>query len=334
MPERPSIAVIGAGIAGLAAARRLGEAGAYVTLLDKARGLGGRLATRRAEGFAFDHGAQFFTLREPAFRQLVEAAEQAEAAAPWSRSWGRWRDGELGREAGERVRWVGTPGMSSFCRHLGEGQDLVTERSVQELVRHGDGWGIVTQRGPLGQHFDAVAVAVPAPQARALVEGACGFAERLGKASYAPCWAAMAGFAERLAVESDAIEFEDAVLAWAARDGSKPGRAAEAESWVLHATPAWSRAELERRPEEVAQLLMDRFRELLGLSGEPSGEPSLLLGHRWRFARVEQALGAPCLWDAEAGIGACGDWCLGPRVEEAWRSGDALGAAMAESLCR
>lgn len=329
MSERPSIAVIGAGIAGLAAARRLGEAGAHVTLLEKARGLGGRMATRRAEGFAFDHGTQFFTLRDPAFRALVEAAERAEAAAPWSRAWGCWRDGELAREAGEGVRWVGTPGMSSFCRHLGEGQDLVTERSVQELVRHSDGWGIVTQRGPLGQHFRAVAVAVPAPQARALVEGACGFAERLGKASYAPCWAAMAGFDGRLGVESDAIAFDDAVLAWASRDGSKPGRPAEAESWVLHGTPAWSRAELERTAEEAAAALLARFRDLLGVSEEPR----LLRGHRWRFARVEQALGEPCLWDPEAGIGACGDWCLGPRVEEAWRSGDALGRAMAESLC-
>jgi len=329
MPERPSIAVIGAGIAGLAAARRLGEAGAYVTLLEKARGLGGRMATRRAEGFAFDHGTQFFTLSDTTFRALVETAEKAEAAAPWSRSRGRWREGELAPEAGERVRWVGAPGMSSFCRHLGEGQDLVTGRSVQELVRHSDGWGIVTQRGPLGQHFQAVAVAVPAPQARALVEGACGFSDRLSKVSYAPCWAAMAGFAERLPVESDAIEFEDEVLAWAARDGSKPGRPAEVESWVLHGTPAWSRAELERPPEEAASSLLARFRELLGLSAEPS----LLLGHRWRFARVEQAVGEPCLWDAEARIGACGDWCLGPRVEEAWRSGDALGAAMAESLC-
>lgn len=329
MPARPSIAVIGAGIAGIAAARRLGEAGAHVTLLEKARGLGGRMATRRAEGFAFDHGAQFFTLREPDFQRVAEAAGQAGAAAPWSRAWGRWREGALGREAGDAVRWVGTPGMSSFCRHLGEGLDLVTERSVQELVRHRDGWGIVTQRGPLGQHFDAVAVAVPSPQARALVEGACGFAERLGKASYAPCWAAMAGFAERLDMEADAIAFEDPLLAWAARDGSKPGRAAGAEAWVLHASPAWSRAELDRQPEEAAQALLARFRELLGIAAEPG----LLLGHRWRFARVEQAVGEPCLWDAKAGIGACGDWCLGPRVEEAWRSGDALGAAMAESLC-
>lgn len=330
MAKRPAIAVIGAGIAGLAATCRLVKSGARVTLFERGAGVGGRMATRRAGGYIFDCGTQFFTLRDPGFAALVRQAEQAEAAAPWTRRWGRWQAGRLQPEALADPRYVGVSGMSSFCRHVAEGQDLMTERSVQELARHPDGWEPLTQRGPLGERFDAVAVAVPAPQARALVEGLCDFGERVTQAGYAPCWAVMAGFAEALAIDCDGITFDDPVLAWAGRDSSKPGRPATAEAWVLHATPAWSREQRGLASEEAARQLLGRFLELLAVQQEPK----LLFAHFWPLARVEQPLGEACLWDPGSAVGACGDWCLGARVEDAWCSGDALGAAMAKSLCR
>ncbi|MCA9542044.1 MAG: NAD(P)-binding protein, partial [Myxococcales bacterium] len=113
--EQP-IAVIGAGIAGLAAAEALRDAGRSVEVFDKARGPGGRMATRRDESDAFDHGAQYFTAREPAFAAQVEAWTQAGVVAEWTGRFGRLA-GRFIAEKPARPRYVGTPRMSALTRH-------------------------------------------------------------------------------------------------------------------------------------------------------------------------------------------------------------------------
>jgi renalase len=117
------------------------------------------------------------------------------------------------------------------------------------------------------------------------------------------------------------------VIAWIARDSRKPGRR-NAETFVIHASPDWSRAHLEWHADAVASAMLARFREIIGVSTEPSFSAA----HRWRYALVEQAAGLAFLWDERARIGACGDWCLGPRVEAAFESGDALADAVVQSL--
>jgi hypothetical protein len=120
----------------------------------------------------------------------------------------------------------------------------------------------------------------------------------------------------------------DPVLAWYARNSSKPGREAR-ESWVLHASPAWSRVEFDQPPHNVQRALFDRFSEIVGRT-----LPRMLVAdvHRWRHARVEAPLGEAFLLDRDAAVGFCGDWCLEPRAEAAWRSGRALGEALAQAL--
>src|SRR5512137_1445969 len=160
------IAVVGAGIAGLACARELSRADALVTVFERSRGLGGRLGTRRQGNFAFDHGAQFVTARSRSFVKYVEVAGRAGAAARWKprileddRSWTEPID-----------EWhVGTPGMSAFVRPLSRSVELQTGVAVHELLQGQRGWELQTDSGRGSRIFDAVAVAVPAPQALTLL---------------------------------------------------------------------------------------------------------------------------------------------------------------------
>jgi predicted NAD/FAD-dependent oxidoreductase len=116
-----------------------------------------------------------------------------------------------------------------------------------------------------------------------------------------------------------------------ARDGAKPGRevAAGADTWVLHAGPAWSAANLERAPADVAPELLAAFREAAGVALPPH---AFLAARRWRYATPDPSLAEPFLLDADLGVGACGDWCGGPRVEGAYLSGRALAASLAGRL--
>ena len=313
------IAVIGAGMAGLGCARALADAGRAVTLFDKGRRPGGRIATRRVDTAQFDHGAQFATARDPGFLALMRRLQADGTVAPWPAA------------SDERdVRWVGVPGMSAMTRALAGGLPITTERQAAFLHPSADGWrvrhlaaadirpGATSETGgELAGPFDAVLLALPAPQTVPLL-GTHPFAARAAATRYAPSWTVMATFDPPLP-GPDVMRSKEGPVGWAARQASLPGRPATPDAWVLQATAGWSRDNLEREAVEIAAELCGAF---TGFS------PKTATAQRWRYAQVEQAAGEPCFWDSDARIGACGDWCLGGRIEAAWLSGRALAAAV------
>ncbi|TVQ38146.1 MAG: FAD-binding protein [Geminicoccaceae bacterium] len=303
----PKVAVIGAGLAGLACARTLADHQIEVTVFDKSRGLGGRMATRRVDGLAFDHGAQFFTARDTTFRRHVEAwAEQGLVA--------RWQPQGRGDEA--EPWWVATPRMTALARHLGAELDVKTELTATAVTRTDAGWQITAGDATFGP-YDAVVVATPAPQAVPLLEAAPTLAAAAKGAVMHPCWAALVAFPQRFDAP-DTLRPVGSPLAWAARDASKPGRL-KAETWVLHASPDWSRTHLERTAADVLPDLLNAFE---GALGQSLPTPTYATAHRWRYALAAQPVGQACLYDP-SGLLACGDWCLGGRIEAAFLSGTA-----------
>ena len=321
------VAIVGAGMAGLACARGLAVSGHTVRLFDKGRGVGGRIAMRCLDGIAFNHGAQWATARDPAFLALFSEWQADGVAALWPAATG---DGE--------PRWVGVPSMTALPRALADA-DIALRRHVSFLHREPGGWmlrhmdatlaapgSVGDQGGELAGPFDHVALALPSPQAAALLR-AIGhdFAEAAADATYAPCWSVLAAFADRVPGPDVLREAGDA-LGWVARESSRPGASMVPgrDAWTLHATGDWSRAHLEDEPASVIAALLAAFAARTGASVAPLS----VAAHRWRYAKVGRALGQPCLWDAARGLGACGDWCLGGRVEAAFMSGQALAAAM------
>jgi predicted NAD/FAD-dependent oxidoreductase len=175
--------------------------------------------------------------------------------------------------------------------------------------------------------FGTVLLALPAPQAAPLL-AAIGhpFAAEAGRAVMAPCWAVMMAF-DTPVEAPDCQRTPAGPLAWMARDSARPGHAALPETWMLHASAAWSRAHLEAPAETVAAELLAAFQALTGSDATPRH----ISAHRWRHALVETPLGQACLWDPAIRLGLCGDWCLGARVEAAYDSGVALARAALES---
>jgi hypothetical protein len=314
----PRIAVIGGGISGLTCARELARADAKVTLFERARGLGGRLGTRRQGNFAFDHGAQFITARSRPFAQYIEVAARAGMVNRWSP---RILEDERQWDAPIEDWLVGQPGMSGAVRPMTRNIDLQSGVGVHEVIQSQRGWELQTDSGRQNDIFDAVAVAVPAPQALTLL-GAHGRAfHHLADVRMSPCWAGMFAFETPLDAGAEVRRWTRGTLTWAACDSSKPLRPAGPQCWVVHATSDWSRQHLEADAQEVAQLLL---REFAAATGVRVPAPVYLQAHRWRHALVEQPLGLPCLVDEEIAAGACGDWCIAPRVEAAFESGRAL----------
>ncbi|MGV9006116.1 MAG: NAD(P)/FAD-dependent oxidoreductase [Brevundimonas sp.] len=302
------VAIIGAGMAGLACATRLVRVGHAVQMFDKARGPGGRMSTRRLDtpiGEAgFDHGAQYFTALGPDFLARVERWAAAGIAAPWPAA---------GPEA-----WVGVPGMNAPVRALASEQAVTWNHPVGALVAEGQGWCLDGGQGR-SLPFDGVVVAVPAEQAAVLLAPHDpALAAKAAGSRTRPCWTVMAAFDRPLPFEADVLR-DSGPLAWAARNSSKPGRA-DLETWVLQASPDWSQAHIEDPAEAVCEALLDVLRHR---AGQDLPRPVALQAHRWRFARSAGGTDR-ALWSPSTGLGCCGDWLIGPRVESAWDSGVAL----------
>ena len=306
------IAIVGAGMAGMSCGQRLSRLGHEVRLFDKGRGPGGRMATRRMEDggttLHFDHGAQYFTARDPRFVEQVAHWEASGVAARWA-------------AAGDDA-WVGTPAMNAPLKAMAGELGVQFGTRIEQLVRDGDGWQLDGEGAP-DARFDAVLVAVPAEQAGPLLQPhAPAMATLADQTASDPCWTLMAGFEAPLALVQDTLR-QRGPIGWAARNNAKPGRANE-ECWVIQASPEWSRAHLEEDAETVAAALLA---ELAEANGGPLPRQLGATAHRWRFAKSGTA-GEEALWDAEQRIGVCGDWLIGPRVEAAYMSGLLLAEAV------
>ena len=324
MNKSARIALIGAGIAGLSCATTLRRAGFEVAVFDKSRGPAGRMSTRRGEGWQCDHGAQYFTARDPAFRAEVARWQAAGVAAAWNARLSVIGDVDNHQPDADLERFVGVPRMTAPACFLADGLDLRLEHTVSALTHDGEGWLLDTrEHGRIQTRYDAVLLAVPAPQAVPLLQPvAPALAVIAGAAVMRGSWAMMLRYDIRPDLPFDAAFVNQGALRWIARDSSKPGRDGR-ETWLLHATAVWSEAHIEDDADTVAEALLAEFAQL----GGPA--PAAWSAHRWRYADSAPALDHECIWDAERSLGLCGDWLNGGKVEGAWLAGRMLGQRVA-----
>lgn len=321
--------VVGAGIAGIAAARALRSRGHEVHLFEKSRGLGGRCSTRRTGGLSFDLGAQYFTAHERPFAEAVEPLVREGTVRRWDPSIVRiGEDGSRG-PARDSVRYVGIPGMSSLARGLGRGLEVALRARIVRLARdRSDLWSLIAEDGRVHGPYGAVLLTCPAPQAADLLEEeAPDLAEVCRSAELLPCWAVMAAFEDPLDAGFDAAFADDDAIAWVARESSKPGRPTRPECWTLHAGPGWSAAHLEDEPHDVARRVLDRFFRMSGISERSAAH---VAAHRWRFARPSTPRPLEPVVDGPARLGVAGDWTRGDRLEDAYLSGLEVGRRIAD----
>ena len=367
---RPHVALVGAGMAGAACAHGLLQAGFEVTVFEKSRGAGGRMATRRAHvadehghthTLQFDHGAPAFSADHPAFAEAVTGA-QARGLLAW------WPSAEA---------WVVQPDQPGWARSLLAGASLQVQHTVCGLTAAQGRWMVDCAEHPgkrMGP-FEAVVLAIPAMQAAVLLDSIRqDWAQEARSVAPQARWTLMAARATcvpRAQAGPELIRPQGGPLETVLRNSSKPGRneaeeAGNIETWVAHATAAWTLQHLEAEPEQVRATLVHALDVAVSSADAPDthtrdthapdkqsernspnfqGRWCHAVVHRWRYAVVSpqqmQAgpgnawAGRDFLWDPQLFLGVAGDAFSGPPshhtgVQRAWLSGTALAARLIE----
>lgn len=312
------IAIIGAGIAGLSCAHELDRLGYTSTVVDKARGPGGRMASRRLEERAVDIGAQYFTCRHDDFAAAVAIWQRHGVVAPWE---GRFvtidARGGMAAESPPAQRWVGTPRMSALTRHLADACEVRPRFRVDHLDRRPDGWYLIADDGTVLGPYGWVISTAPTLQTITLLDGHSALAAVAADSTIAPCWTAVLQPRLPVAQRFDGAKIDHPVVSWIAADHSKPGRSGP-QTWVIHASAQWSERHLDSDPADVLPHLSGAWRFLVDCA---ESRYTCAFAHRWRYARVTEPIDGDATIDAEHRLAIAGDWCRAGRVEDAWLSG-------------
>jgi len=322
------IAIIGAGLSGLSFAHA-SRPFADIQLFEKSRGVGGRLATRRAGDHEFDHGAQFFTCRAKSLESLLKDHDFQSGVSEWQPKLVTLApDSETYKRTWFEPHYVGAPSMTAFPKRLAGDLAISYSTQVQEISRCGHGWQLKDKSGAELGMFDWVVSAMPAPQVDMLFGTKFSEHRSVTKAQLSPCVALMIALKDRPRLTFEAAVVRQSPISWLAINNSKPSRSAPS-GLVVHSSNEWATAHINEKPSVIENQLLDALNQLIDPGLLSIQETHL---QRWRYAKVEKAIGKEFLVDEENRLAAVGDWCLGSRAEDAFVSGRALAEHLGSTL--
>ena len=311
------LVVIGAGISGLAAAKAAHMAGQHVLVIDKGRRIGGRVSTRRADSFTFNHGAQFVTSRGDDFSIVLESAESAGALARW-------------QIADDKTAFAGSPTMRDLPTFMGQGLDIRQQIEIAQIIAQpltglsANGLCLIDKNDNMIKTRKLI-ITAPAPQTarllRAIEPAMAALADR---ALYAPCWTAMFGFDDMPTMPAWPIRQRDGVIGWAGLEQMRPQADQTHPAITIQASGDWSQAWIEASKDDVIAAL---YAALASEDQASLPRPIMSAAHRWLYAKVirpatiDTSIAPHGITNAGRSIAIAGDWLGGARVEHAYDSG-------------
>ena len=314
----PTVAIVGAGIAGLTCGTALRGLVPHITVFEKDVFPGGRINRYRVGEYEFNHGAQYFTVNNPLFRNIVSAWQTEGIVRPWEGWIVELQNGQVSNSDMSTRRFVGQPRMQVIAENLARNCNLVVSTNVSELEKTKSGsWLLFNERGDYLGGYDIVIIATAANQVSSLVGNIHPIKSRADKVDMTVCWTGMFAFDKKLDLPYDAAYVLDSPLSLISHSqvSDQPG---DTDCWVLHASPEWSQQYAASFRGRVMHALLDAF--WLATDLTPL-KPISSAVHCWKHAAPINPISEDSLFDESQAIGACGDWCTAARIEGAVLSG-------------
>jgi hypothetical protein len=317
-----NIAIIGAGLSGLTLATILKDY-ADITIFEKARGVSGRMSTRRAEPYFFDHGAQFFKTRSDAFRSFISPMIKGGIIERWDARFVEFENNNIVQRrqwGAKNPHYVGVPGMNAIAKYLSRGLDIRLGTRVLSMQKKQHKWHLTDDQGNKLGDYDWVISTIPATQAAELLPPSLSCHSTIKKTKMKGCFSLMLGFEHDLQLEFDAALVRDADISWISVNSSKPARN-DAYCLLVHSTNQWADSHMD---DDRNQVLADLCQKTSNIIGHDMSMAHHKAVHGWRYANIEKQSGDSYFIDRKEHVGVCGDWFIQGRVEEAFTSGFGL----------
>lgn len=324
------IAIIGAGLSGLTVFNKLKNI-ADVTIFEKSASVGGRINVRYSSYFEFDHGAQFFTVKDPNFSSFLKPFIELGVVKQWNARFAEI-DGntiDFQRKWGsEFPHYIGAPAMNSFLESLSGNVNIIFGTKVEGMKPNGEFWKLYDGEQKSLGCYDWVISTAPAPQTNKILPRIFKFRDILTEIKMSACFSLMVGFSEPIDLGFEAAVVKNSDLSWISFNSSKPDRTGN-PSVLAHSSNEWADQNIDIEPEKACQHLLDTLSNTIELSFERLTFKDIKL---WRYANVTKQNNNPVFLDTKNKLGACGDWCFKGRVEAAFQSGERIAKALLPAL--
>ena len=327
---KKSIAIIGAGISGLTLAQNLKDH-ADVVVYEKARGVGGRMSTRYADPFYFDHGTQFFTARTQAFQGFISPLIKKEVIAEWK---GKVITYQADKTVKDRLwfepHYVATPHMNCLSKHLAEDIDVRVNTEIAPLCeKRADGWHLFSKDGTTLGVFDWVICTAPPAQTLNLLQAVLRDESPLHHVKLQGCFTLMLGFHTPWRKSWMAAKVHESPIEWIAVNSSKPGRNKEVTTIVVNSRNDWAEQHIEDDLQQTQNYLVQQFEAVTGITCDKADYLSM---HRWKYAIVVENEKTGFYIDPQNNIAAIGDWASASRIEAVWLNAVSLAKDIAKLI--
>lgn len=312
------IAIIGAGLAGLTAANIL-QKQHDVVIFEKSRGVGGRVAHRRAGPYSFDHGAQFFTVKSRMARDFIRPMLDQGIIQPWCARFVEYQGNMITNQRqwdSQMPHYVGTPSMNDVAKFLAKDLQIQREVLVQSIEKQGSNWQLTDDGGHDLGIFDWVIITAPSHQAANLIPQQHPFCAEIEAYQMMACFSLMLGFEKPLPLEFDAALVRGADISWISVNSAKPGRNIPF-SLLVHSTNKWADLHIDDDRLQVVDYLCQQTSRVIGHDVSVATHKDI---HGWRYANIKKMKGKTHLIDHQNQIAICGDWFIQGRIESAINS--------------
>jgi renalase len=316
--KNKKIAIIGAGISGIVLADKL-AASNEVTVFDKSRGIGGRMATKRTDDYQFDHGAQFFTAKSEEFKEFCHKAKQENIIEDWQCRFVEivGNNIDLKPQFKNHPHFVAKPQMNNLCKYIGKDLNILLNQQIESINFDNQKWSFKTTNNKIFENFDYLFLAIPSHQAIKLIPKNFKYFDLVANIKMSSCFTLMLGFKDGLEMDFDAALVTESIISWISINNSKPERP-KGFSLVINSSNEWADKNIEKDLEVVKKEMIATLRKIIAFDIDDIDCQNI---HRWKYANAKSRQGEKSLFDSNLNLGICGDWLSCGRVENAFLSG-------------
>lgn len=310
------IAIIGAGLTSLTIANQLKDF-ANITIFEKSRGVGGRIATRYAEKFEFDHGIPFFEGQDSESIKLLENLKINNVIQEWQIRYASSNINNKICNVNDNSKcYVGIPKMNSIGKYLLKNINILTETKITKISNS----SVLDEQGNEYKGFDFIITATPPAQAVQILPEYCSYLQQIQKFEMFATFSVMIGFENNVMQSQnwDVAYFQNSLLKMLVANHNKPLRNTK-PSFIALTNYEWTENNLEADKSKIGNIVTSELEDIF----IQKLNPQFLQVHRWLYSQSKPH-DSQDLFFIDKNLISCGDWCIDGNIKSAFKSGLAV----------